>query len=916
MPDINIKFIGTDDVSGVMKKIGGNFSKMGSSIGKIAGGVALGGVAALGAGFVALGAGVSSSIKEGQAFTKQMSNVGAVSNASAKEMETLTQVAKDLGATTAFSGVEAAEGMQFLAQAGFKVTDIVSAMPGVLDLAAASGADLGTSADIVSNIMSGFGAQAKDTGKFVDILTKTFTTSNVNIQQLGESMKFAAPTAKSFGQSVDVTAASLGILGNAGLQGATAGEKFRSILSRLAGPTSDAQEVMDELGISVFDASGTMRPFPQILGQIEQATAGMSQEQRNAALATLFSMENAGAFSILLDQGQGVLEDYAGSLRDSVGVASEVATKQLDNLSGDVTLFQSALSGVKLDVFAMLEPLLRRIVQVATEALGAVPGLLESINTEGLTARFSALAEWLQTNLPVAIQTAATYWQTVLQPALMNAWSFIQTNLLPIFMNMVSFVQENIPLAIQTAANVFSTVLIPVFQTVSQFIVGTVLPNFLEVANWLSSVAPSVINAAVSAFQKFASDILPIIVNWATIALARIKEFRDSAILWFQEFRDRAQPIIEQFVIRFQEAWAQAGPLVTDALQRIGAAFAEITAAMGGTEEQTDGMTTALDTLQQVLDAVVIAVQAAALVLQGVAWGIEKISEATKIATGLLDNLAKIFTLVGNKVPDILKPGSPPPLANAMRDIANATEMAAHFMKNFAAESASAGKKSGALISQGLSVEDLAKKRMVQKAKAAETRQQQHKPIDPQVSKVFHTLRGMYEGRGFDSTALGQTLGKQRDAFRDQMARKFPTPMANPLQNKAFVKEWTEYNKLRARFNQERDKYRDAEVAKIGSGLNLPPDVFKEIFDKIFTKRTGVYERGPDNTSANATGGLKLTEYAEKIFSVMVEKGRQANTANNINHDKRQMNLTINTNAPSENIAADFQSMQARMAAV
>lgn len=306
------------------------------------------------------------SIEEGMAFQKVMSNVAAVSGAVGKDFEALEKQAKALGSTTKFTATEAAEGMSFLAMAGFETNEIIAAMPGTLNLAAAANMDLADSADIVSNIIQGFGADAQNTGQFVDVLTKTFTTSNTSLQQLGAAMKFAAPVAKSLGMTVEDTAASIGVLGNAGIQGSLAGTTLRGVLLSLASPTKAAQAIMDELGIAVFDAQGNMLPMPQIIGNINRATAGMTQEQRNATLQTLVGARRLAGFNVLLAEGETSLQAYGNELRDSVGTAAEVADKQLDNLAGDFTLFQSALSGFKIGTFELLEPALRETAQAAT----------------------------------------------------------------------------------------------------------------------------------------------------------------------------------------------------------------------------------------------------------------------------------------------------------------------------------------------------------------------------------------------------------------------------------------------------------------------------------------------------------------------------------------------------------------------
>jgi TP901 family phage tail tape measure protein len=365
--------------------VSGKFSNLGKGIlgvAGIAGGAALTGVTALAGGLVAFGA---SAVKEGAEFTKAMSNVGAVSGATAGEFDALTASAEELGRTTKFTAIEAAEGMSFLAMAGFEVNDIIGAMPGVLNLAAAGNLELGRASDIVSNVLTGFGADVEETGQFVDVLTKTFTSSNTSLEQLGQAMKFVAPVAADLGLSVEETAAAMGTMGDAGIQASMAGTSFRKILLGLAAPTGKAKDLIEELGIEVFDAEGNMLPFPEVIGNVNDALKGMSQSQREATLNTLVGKTAIAGFSVLLNKGEDALSDFGQELEDSGGTAAEIAAKQLDNLSGDVTLLKSALSGLKIDVFRALEPLLRSVV-------GAGKDLLETFGPQ-LTSAFGAVTD-------------------------------------------------------------------------------------------------------------------------------------------------------------------------------------------------------------------------------------------------------------------------------------------------------------------------------------------------------------------------------------------------------------------------------------------------------------------------------------------------------------------------------------------
>src|SRR5699024_5729548 len=172
--------------------------------------------------------------------------------------------------------------MQYLAMAGYESNEIISAMPGVLNAAAAGQVELGTAADITSNVLSGFGLQASETSRVADVLTKAFTSSNTSMESLGETMKYAAPVAKAAGFSLEETAAAAGILGDSGISASQAGTTLRGVMLRLINPPKQAAEALDALGISVTDSSGKIKPLYKIIEELQKATAGMTDAQKSA----------------------------------------------------------------------------------------------------------------------------------------------------------------------------------------------------------------------------------------------------------------------------------------------------------------------------------------------------------------------------------------------------------------------------------------------------------------------------------------------------------------------------------------------------------------------------------------------------------------------------------------------------------
>ena len=238
-----------------------------------------------------------------------MSRVKAISGATGEEFEKLKAQAIELGAETSFSASQAAEGMENLAAAGFTTTETMEAMPGLLDLAAASGEDLASSSDIAAAALRGFGMEASEAGHVADVLAENANRTNSSVAETGEAMKYVAPLARSAGLSFEETAAAIGIMANAGIQGSQAGTTLRGAISRLSKPTDDMQNAMDDLGISFYDADGKMKSLSDQVGMLRNAMAGMTDEQKNNYLVTLYGQESLSGMLALINEGEGKINE-------------------------------------------------------------------------------------------------------------------------------------------------------------------------------------------------------------------------------------------------------------------------------------------------------------------------------------------------------------------------------------------------------------------------------------------------------------------------------------------------------------------------------------------------------------------------------------------------------------------------------
>lgn len=329
-----------------------------------------------------IGLSVSDVVSTFNEFETGMSAVRSLTGATDEEFTLLKENAKELGATTSFSASEASQGMQYLAMAGWDTNEIIAAMPGLLDLAAAGATELGTAADIVSDVMTAMGMSAEQAGRAADVFAKTATGSNTTIEGLGDTLKYAAPIAHSFGMELEEVAALAGMMGNAGIKGSQAGTAMRSALLRMADPAADAEKWMKKLNLSFVDSSGKMKSMSTILRDTQTAFAGLTDSQKLSAAQAIFGTEAASAWLGVIDQGVATYDAFTDTLYNASGAAEEMANIRLDNLAGDVEELGGALETAKLEIMDKLNPYLRQGVQwLSTQIPGIQAGIENAIDS-------------------------------------------------------------------------------------------------------------------------------------------------------------------------------------------------------------------------------------------------------------------------------------------------------------------------------------------------------------------------------------------------------------------------------------------------------------------------------------------------------------------------------------------------------
>lgn len=308
-------------------------------------------------------------VETGKSFEYEMSKVQAISGATGEEFEALSELAKELGATTLFSATDAAQGMQYLAMAGWSTSEVMEGLPAILQLSIASGTDLARVADIASDAMTAFGLQANEAGHFSDVLAYASSKANVNVETLGEAFKYVAPLAQTTNQSMETVTSAISKLGDAGIKGSEAGTALRAILNRLASGNASTVKAMEELGVSVYDNEGKMKNLSTIIGEVTQATAGMDDEQKNTLFSLIAGTEALSAWNVLMGVGEEGLKSFTAELENADGSAQAMADTMGDNLKGSLDNLESAIEGVQIALYEKMKEPLRAVVDAMTEAI-------------------------------------------------------------------------------------------------------------------------------------------------------------------------------------------------------------------------------------------------------------------------------------------------------------------------------------------------------------------------------------------------------------------------------------------------------------------------------------------------------------------------------------------------------------------
>lgn len=346
----------------------------------------------------------TSVVTTGMNFTSSMSEVQALSGATGAELEALTETAKKYGASTKYTAAESAQALKYMALAGWDSQQMIDGLPGVLNLAAASGEDLATTSDIVTDALTAFGMSAEDSTRFVDVLAQASSNSNTTVGMMGETFQYVAPVAGALGYSIEDTAVAIGLMANSGIKAGQAGTALRAIMSRMADPPEDTAKAMEELGLSLTNSEGNMKSLDEVMQDMRDAFSGLNASEKAAYASTIGGTEAMSGLLAIVNASDGGFNKLTESINNSTGACEEMASTMQDNVTGDLASLSSAFEGLQLNVFEEMKEPIRDVLQTLTKTLQ------DSKTQKAASDLGKVLADMAKTlaeHLPDAIETVS-----------------------------------------------------------------------------------------------------------------------------------------------------------------------------------------------------------------------------------------------------------------------------------------------------------------------------------------------------------------------------------------------------------------------------------------------------------------------------------------------------------------------------
>lgn len=487
----------------------------------------------------AIGAIGTASVKVGSDFEASMSKVAAISGAAGDDLNALTEKAKEMGATTKFSASESADALQYMAMAGWKTDDMLNGLEGIMNLAAASGEDLATTSDIVTDALTAFGLSAEDSTHFADVLAQASSNANTNVGMMGETFKYVAPVAGALGYTAEDTALAIGLMANSGIKASQAGTSLRSIMSRMAKPTKDVQNSMNKLGVSLTDSSGNMKTLNELMVDLRKGFDGLSESEAAEMAAALGGQEAMSGLLAIVNASDNDFKKLTDAIYSCDGAAKNMAETMNDNLQGQITILKSGLEGLGISLYENLESPMKDVVK---EAQKMVQQLQNAFDNGGLEE---------------VVSTVGDIFAQIVEEAASAAPEFIDiaSDMVASFLNGID---DNMP-EIATAGVKVVTSIASALMKNTGLLWSTGVEVFAEVLSGIADNMPELIDSAEDAIDQFGTALIE---NAPTIgkSAAKIVSYLAEAIIEnLPDIVDTGKQVIQGFIDGVEEEFPGLG---------------------------------------------------------------------------------------------------------------------------------------------------------------------------------------------------------------------------------------------------------------------------------------------------------------------------------------------------------------------
>lgn len=500
------------NASSSASKIGGAFK----AVGKVA-------KTAMVAGSAAAVAFTKTSIDAGMNFDTAMSQVAATMGTTVDKIGNVKAKAEEMGRTTKYTATEAAEGMNILAQAGLSADEQISGIGTVLNLASAGAMSLEESASYTAGAVKGFGDSMSNASYYADLMAKGATLANTDVRGLGEAFSGSAATAKNYGQAADSVTLSLLRLAEQNVTGSEASTALNRAMADLYTPTDDASKALDQLGVSAYKSNGEAKDFNDLVDELNGSLQGMTAEQKNNALATIFTTQGLQAFNKMTASSDATVQKFWKGIQDSSGSAAQQAATQLDNLQGDITLLSSATEGLQLAFYNTFSGTIRGAIKGITSE---VSGLAEAMESGGISGALSKLAQDainFSGQLPGLTKIGGDLINGLISSVTQNSGS-ITTAVSQLLNNLASTISTGLNVFTSVGVNLLTTIANGMTQGIPTFL-GQALPMLAQFTESLRSNAGKLINAGLTLIQNIAQGLInsiPVLIAYVPTIITNL----------------------------------------------------------------------------------------------------------------------------------------------------------------------------------------------------------------------------------------------------------------------------------------------------------------------------------------------------------------------------------------------------------